>query len=157
MRQESTQEESSCKQKRYTFSASKRYIASLLLYPQKSSYHDLGIRRREKWKKNDRLSELKVAQSCLTLCDPMDCNLPGSSVHGDSEASMLQWIAMPSSRGSSLPRDRTQISCTVGRFFTSEPPGKTDRADGGCIFKLKARINQEEKTILKRRDGAIMS
>ena len=59
-----------------------------------------------------------VAQSCLTLCNPTDCSPPGSSVHGILQARMLEWVAMPSSRGSSQPRDRTQISCIVGRFFT---------------------------------------
>ena len=43
-----------------------------------------------------------VAQSCLTLCDPMDCSLPGSFVHGILQARILEWVAMPSSRGSSL-------------------------------------------------------
>ena len=50
---------------------------------------------------------VKVAQSCLTLCDPMDCSLPGSSVHGIFQARILEWVAVPSSRGSSQPRDRT--------------------------------------------------
>ena len=58
-----------------------------------------------------------VAQSCLTLCDPIDCNPPGSSVHGIFQARILEWGAISSSRGSSQPRDRTQVSCTVGRFF----------------------------------------
>ena len=44
-----------------------------------------------------------VTQSYLTLCDPMDCSLPGSSVHGISQARILQWVAMPSSRGSHQP------------------------------------------------------
>ena len=48
-------------------------------------------------------------QSCLTLCDPSDCNLPGSSVHGVLQARILVWVAMPSSRGSSWPRDLTHI------------------------------------------------
>ena len=65
-----------------------------------------------------------VAQSCLTLCDPMACSLPGTSVHGFLQAWILEWVAMPSSRGSSWPRDRTWVSCTAGRFFTAEPPGK---------------------------------
>ena len=43
----------------------------------------------------------KLLQSCLTVCDPMDCSPPGSSVHGILQASILEWIAMPSSRGSS--------------------------------------------------------
>ena len=49
-----------------------------------------------------------VTQPCLTHCDPMDCSLPGSSVHGILQARILEWVAMPSSRGSSQPRDRTQ-------------------------------------------------
>ena len=46
-----------------------------------------------------------VAQSCPTLCYPIDCRLTGSSVHGDSPGKMLEWIVMPSSRGSFQPRD----------------------------------------------------
>ena len=59
-----------------------------------------------------------VAQSCPTLCDPMDCSLPGSSVHGILQARILEWVTMPSSKGSSQPRDRTQVSHIAGRFFT---------------------------------------
>ena len=60
-----------------------------------------------------------VAQSCPTLCDPMDCSLPGSSVHGDSPGKNTSWSGLPSSRGSSQPRDRIQVSHTAGGFFTS--------------------------------------
>ena len=49
-------------------------------------------------------------QSCLTLCNAMSCSPPGSSAHGVLQARILEWIAMPSSRGSSQPRDRTHIS-----------------------------------------------
>ena len=59
-----------------------------------------------------------VAQSCLTLCDSMDCSLPGSSVHGILQARILEWVVIPFSRGSSQPRDGTWVSYTVGRFFT---------------------------------------
>ena len=59
-----------------------------------------------------------VAQMCLTLCDPIDCSLPTSSVHGVLQARVLEWVAIPFSRESSSLRDRTQISCTAGRFFT---------------------------------------
>ena len=52
----------------------------------------------------------ELLQSCLTLCDTMDYSLPGSSVHGILQARILEWLAMPSSRGSSQPRDRTWIS-----------------------------------------------
>ena len=51
-----------------------------------------------------------VAQPCLTLCDPIDCNLPGSSLHGILQARILEWVAISSSRGSSWPRDRTHMS-----------------------------------------------
>ena len=59
-----------------------------------------------------------VAQSCLILCDPMDCSPPGSSVHEILQATVLEWVAISFSRGSSWPRDQTQVSCTAGRFFT---------------------------------------
>ena len=64
-----------------------------------------------------------VAQSCLTLCDPVDCSISGSSVHGIFKASVVEWIAISSSRGSSWPRVWTHVSL-AGRFFTTEPPGK---------------------------------
>ena len=60
------------------------------------------------WKK------VKVAQLCPALCDPMDY-----TVHGILQARILEWVAFPFSRGSSQPRDRTQVSSTAGRFFTS--------------------------------------
>ena len=63
-------------------------------------------------------SGLKVAQSCLTLCDYMDCSLPGSSVHRILQARILEWVAVPFSRRSSQPRNSTQVSCIAGEFFT---------------------------------------
>ena len=57
-----------------------------------------------------------LAKSCLTLCDPMDYNLPGSSVHGILQARILEWVAIPFSRGSSHPKDWTWVSCT-GRWI----------------------------------------
>ena len=58
-----------------------------------------------------------ITQSCPTLCDPMDCSLPGSSVHGILQARTLKWIAIPFSGGSSWPKDRARVSCSAGRFF----------------------------------------
>ena len=52
------------------------------------------------------------------LCDPMHCSPPGSSIHGILQARVLEWVAISFSRGSSRPRDRTQVSCIVGRHFT---------------------------------------
>ena len=59
-----------------------------------------------------------VAQSCLTLCNPMDCSPPDFSVHGILQARILEWVAIPFSRESSRLRDRSQVSCIAGRFFT---------------------------------------
>ena len=59
-----------------------------------------------------------VVQSCPTLCNSTDCSLPGSSVHGILQAKILEWVAMPS-RGSSQPRDQTQVFCIAGGFFIS--------------------------------------
>ena len=58
--------------------------------------------------------KVEVAQSCPTLCDPMDC-----TVHGILQARILEWVAFPFSRGSSRPRDGTQVSRIAGGFFTS--------------------------------------
>ena len=67
-----------------------------------------------------------VTKLCPTLCDPMDCSPPGSSVRGILQTRILEWVAIWSSRGSSQPRDRThisnQVSLILGRFFTAEPP-----------------------------------
>ena len=60
----------------------------------------------------------EVGQSCPTLCDLMNCSLPGSSVHGVFQARVLEWFAISFSRVSFPPRDRTQISHVLGRRFT---------------------------------------
>ena len=60
------------------------------------------------------VSELKVAQWCPTLCNPMDY-----TAHGILQARILEWVALPFSRGSFQPRDQTQVSHIAGRFFTS--------------------------------------
>ena len=66
--------------------------------------------------------KVKAAQLCPTLSDPMNCSLPGSSVHGILQARILEWVAMPFFRGSSHPRSPT---LQVDFFFSlSKPPGK---------------------------------
>ena len=60
-----------------------------------------------------------VAKSCLTLCDPMDCSLPGSSICRILQAGILEWVAISCSRGSSQPRSQTRVSNIAGRFFTN--------------------------------------
>ena len=59
-------------------------------------------------------NEVKVILSCLTLCDPLHY-----LVHGILQARILRWVSFPFSRGSSQPRNQTQVSCIAGRFFTS--------------------------------------
>ena len=70
------------------------------------------------WQWKPTLNVVLISQLCPTLCDSMDCSLPGSSVHGISQARILEWEAISFSRGSSWPRDQTQVSCIAGRFFT---------------------------------------
>ena len=83
-----------------------------------------------------------VAKSYLTLCDPMGCSPPGSSIHGISQVRMLQWVAIPFSRVSPQPRGWTQVSCLASRFFTIWT------AKENIIFKLQ-KIKNDEKKILK--------
>ena len=75
------------------------------------------VNQLDKW-----LFHVLVTQSYLTLCDPMDCSLPGSSVHGILQARIVEWVAMPFSRVSSWPRDWTCIAYRFNladRFFTT--------------------------------------
>ena len=105
--------------------------------------------------------ELLVAQSCLTLCNPTDCSPPGSSVHGISRARILEWVAMPSSKGSSWPRDQTRVPCIVGRFLivwaTRETPQKVWRflksSQWRRSFKGKQK-SQNPKELIQRFDYA---
>ena len=63
-------------------------------------------------------SVVLVAQSCPTLCNPMDSRLWGSSVCGSLQARIMEWVAVSYSRGSSQPRDQTHVSWIIGEFFT---------------------------------------
>ena len=70
----------------------------------------------------------KSLQSCLTFCSSVECSPPGSSVHGILQARILEWVAMPSSRGSSPSRDRTRISCLLcwhAGYLSLALPGKS--------------------------------
>ena len=91
----------------------------------------LHNRSRGTTQSNYLLPQRKVlaTQSCLTLCDPMDSNLPGSSVHGILQARTLEW-------GSSWPRDWTQVSCIAGRFFTN-----WDSREWKSIYNFSSRDN----------------
>ena len=77
---------------------------------------------------------------CPTLCDPMDCSPPGSSVHGIFQARILEWVVTPTSRGSSWPRDVTCVSYLswIGsRFFTTSTGSPTI-----CLWKWKVLVAQ---------------
>ena len=85
-------------------------------------YHgQLKRKRRGAWPRGP-ACVWSVTQSYSTLCDPLDCSPPDSSVHGILQARMLEWVAKASSRGSSPPRDQTHVSMSpvlTGRFFTT--------------------------------------
>ena len=92
----------------------------------------------------------KLIQLRLTLCDPMDCSLPDSSVHGILQARLLEQVAISSSKASFQPGDQTRISCVsclAGGFFTAEPLGKPpykflwmQSISGQLQFSLLSRI-----------------
>ena len=96
----------------------------LLVTPWTVAYQappSMGFSRQEYWSavplSSLSESESEVTHSCPTLCNPMDCSLPGSSLHGILQARVLKWVAISFSRGSSGPRDRTRVSCIPGRHF----------------------------------------
>ena len=86
--------------------------------------------------------KVSVAQSCLTLCNPMNCSLPGSSVHGILQARILKWVAIPFSKGSSWPRDQTWVSYNAGRFFSLSHQGSPREEISRCHFTFKNRTIQ---------------
>ena len=93
-------------------------------------------------------SEVKwseVAQLCPTLCDPMDCSLPGSSIRRILEARIVEWVAISYSMGSSQSRDRTEVSHIVGRCFTLWATRETLLTS---IERIKLSSDPKEKTPL---------
>ena len=79
----------------------------------------------------DKCVRAKSCQLCPTLCNPMDCSPPGSSVHGILQARILEWVAMPSSRGSSQPgtepKSLNSLALAGGFFTTSRHPGSSQK------------------------------
>ena len=88
-----------------------------ILWAQGSNSGLLHCRQIIVWIPRENESEIEVAQMCPTLCDPVDCSLPGSSIHGILQARVLEWVAISFSRGSSRARDQTQVSRIAGRHF----------------------------------------
>ena len=87
-------------------------MSSWISYPMSFFYKGMLIQCHERRKGKS------PSQSCLTLCDPKDCSLPGSSIHGVFQARVLEWVAISFSRRSSLPGDWTWVSQIAGRRFT---------------------------------------
>ena len=86
------------------------------------------------------LSEAEVAQSCLTLCKPMDCSLPGSTIHEIFQARILEWVAISFSRRSSQPRDWTRICCIVGRRFTVWATREAQTPKSGVTLSVHSNV-----------------
>ena len=91
------------------------YLIVLIILRRKYSYYSLFTEIKDGGsEKSTFLRFSSVAQSCPTLCDPMDY-----TVHGILQARILEWVTFPFSRGSSQPKNRTQVSCIAGWFFSS--------------------------------------
>ena len=88
-----------------------------------------------------------VAQSCVTLCDPVDYGLPGSSVHGIFQARILEWVAISFSRRSSWPRNWTRVSHIVGRCFTIWATGKPKNSGVGSLSLLQQIFPIQESNL----------
>ena len=91
----------------------------------------------------------EVAQSCLTLCNPMDCSLPGSSVLGIFQARILKWVAICFSRASSQPRDWTRVSCTAGRRSTVWATREAPNLSVGFSLPQPGRLPWKRHHVLK--------
>ena len=81
----------------------------------------------------------KLLPSCPTLCDPIDGSPPGSPVPGILQSRILKCVAMPSSMGSSQPRDQTEVSCIAGSFFTVSATREALRKGGAYYFAMTSR------------------
>ena len=88
------------------------------------------------WTQPEMIMLSKASQSCPTLCDPVDCSQPGSSIHGIFQVRILEWVAIPCSRGSSWPRDRTQVSGIAGKLFTI------------CASREDVKVSQTDRQLL---------
>ena len=96
-----------------------------------------------------------VLKSHLTLSGPMDCSLPGSSVYGISQARILEWVAVPSSRGSSQSRDRTCVSCISSQVLfhlnhqesPTQPPSPAPTSVGWGFHRGESAGPEEERPL----------
>ena len=91
-----------------------------------------------------------VTQSCLTLCNPMDCRPPGSSIHGIFQARILEWVVIRFSRGFSQSKDQTQVSCIADRFFTMSEPSEIIKCKLQRLNLLIKQLDQIRVNIEKK-------
>ena len=112
------------------------FITKICFSSTQSHFSDLTVRELDEhgWLKmsSTRGVKVKVTQSCPTLCDPMDY-----AVHGILEARILEWVAVPFSRGSSQPRDWTQVSALQVDSLPAEPQGKPKNTGVGSLSLLQ--------------------
>ena len=100
-----------------------------------------------------------VSHSVVWLCDPTDCSLPGSSVHGILQVRIMEWVAILFTRGSSWPRDGTQVSHIPGRFFTiwatREAHGKSDSKYLLCITHVSSSLEPSHAQRIERNSQSL--
>ena len=97
-----------------------------------------------------------VTKSCRTLLQPQECNLPGSSIYGISQARILEWVAISFYRGSSRPRDQTPVSSIAGGFFISEPSWKPFLLPLNSFRKLLFRTHTPIPLVKKKENEVIV-
>ena len=102
----------------------------------------------ESKKKNDINEKVKVAQSCLILCDPLDYSLSGSCAHRILQARILEWVAVPFSRRCSQPRYQTQVSHIAGGFFTIWATSEDQ-----LIYKADSQIQKTNLWLSGEKEG----
>ena len=94
------------------------------------------------------MNESEVAQLCPTLCDPVDCSLPGSSLHGILQARIVEWVTISFSKASSQPRDRTRVSHIIGGHFNLWAKSKSphgEKAIGIWELAVSSQSNTAER------------
>ena len=129
-----------------------------LPFPSPGNLPDLGVKSGSPALQVDYLpskppkkkKKKEVAQLCPTLCDPTDCSLPGSSIHGIFQARVLEWVAVSFSRESSQSRDLTQVSCIAGRRFMglSHQGSPKSRKTTWWIYILKSPFRAKKVLLI---------
>ena len=100
------------------------------------------------WEAHSKYEWVIVIQSCSTLCNSMDCSLPGSSVHGILQTRILEWVTIPFSRRSSWLRVWTQVSCISGKFFFNHLSHQGSPFLDYIIQQFHFLVSEETKTLI---------